>query len=134
MKSNRADGALAIFERVKASVIERLSEGDRTVEIVTLLHCPEVLSTAPKGQRERSYAHVGHWPDVICIDLPRFEKLPIEHQVGIFLHEFGHIGAPFAGEEGADRWVFEELGIALTYRGKKILQWVSASDIRKFGI
>ena len=131
---NKISEALDVFLRVKAFVIERLSGEDHTMDAVNLLHCGDVTASAPGGQRERSYAHVGHWPGTVCAELIKFAELSLEHQVGILLHEFGHLGDEFGGEQGADRWVFVELGVALEYRGALDLQWVSAADIERLGI
>jgi len=91
----------------------------------SLLHCGDIQKGFPAGGKERAYAHVGHWPDgTVCVDLPRFAKLSVEHQVGVILHELGHLARPDGGEKEADLWVFEALGIPIEYRGPKTLQWV----------
>lgn len=118
------------FNWVVAAVARNLPRSDRyaAIPLLAIENCPEVVKGAPSPSR--AYAHVGHLPGKLCVAAKRFERLPIEHKVGILLHEIGHVGS-HGGELAADAWVFGELGIAIRYRGKKRLQWVSAADIRR---
>jgi hypothetical protein len=71
--------------------------------------------------------HVGHRSGKVCASAAA-ARLPVEHVVGLFLHELGHPMAMAAWrrseQEDADRAVREFLGVRLRYRGPLLLQWV----------
>lgn len=73
------------------------------------------------AESPRVFAHVFHRRDrAICV-CREFEGLPLGHQVGILLHEIGHLMSN-GGEAEADLWVDDNLGIDIDYRST--LQWV----------
>ena len=80
----------------------------------------------------RQFAHVFHKRDTVCVT-PEFYDLPIPYQLGILLHELGHIGyGPTKhSEEDADRMAFYLSGVKVrrrTYRGMEQLEYVSSKD------
>lgn len=87
-------------------------------EIALEMACP--LADKDHAEAERFYAHTFHKPKTICV-ATAFAGLPPEHQIGILLHEFGHL---FGGmnEAEADLWVQKVLGIDIDY--VNTVQWV----------
>lgn len=77
-------------------------------------------------ESSRVYAHVFHILERICI-AKDFERLDEPFQLGILLHEFGHIAMASDLEDDADKWVREKLGIPLEYRNT--IQWVSMDEL-----
>jgi len=82
----------------------------------------------------RQFAHVFHKPKTICV-CPEFYNLPQSFQVGILLHEIGHLG--FGPEENhteneADRIAFYLSGVQVfrrRYAGMNRLETVRREDI-----
>jgi hypothetical protein len=72
--------------------------------------------------------HTNHRPGVICAD-GAISALPLNHLVGVLLHEFGHLAAG-ESEAAADQWPLARLGIPITYKGPLCLEWVSGNDLR----
>ena len=96
------------------------------------MQCDEAHCSDP-----RKIAHARHindqticWSHAVC-------GLPIEHQIGIALHEYGHILADESGcgndfdiEAAADLAVLQVFGIEIKYVGDLELQWVSEEALR----
>ena len=99
----------------RADVEELMCSPD---EIALNMACP--LADKDHAETERFYAHTFHKAKTICV-ATAFADLPPEHQIGILLHEFGHL---FGGmnEAEADLWVDEVLGIDISY--VNTIQWV----------
>lgn len=93
--------------------------------------CSEIADrkTRPGVQGRRAFMHVGHVEGRICVT-PEANRLAPGFLLGMFLHEFGHIGSGGDDTE-ADRWVFEHFGIPVTYRGPLTLEWVSDKALRR---
>lgn len=64
---------------------------------------------AEHHKSERQYAHVGHRKGTICIAYA-FNRLPLKLQLGILLHELGHL-AGAEGEDEADRLATKLFGV-----------------------
>jgi hypothetical protein len=88
--------------------------------------CDEAHAKSP-----RQYAHAeGCFNDTICW-AHLVARLANEHQIGICLHEYGHIINPGSSgdsvadlEMKADQAVLEAFGIEIQYVGPRELQWV----------
>lgn len=85
------------------------------------------LADQEHSRSRRSYAHVGHRRGRICV-AGAFYSLPMGHQLGLILHELGHMA--FKGrhtEAQADRAAVRRFGIPIRYRSTKRwgrrLQW-----------
>lgn len=78
-----------------------------------LVHCP--LADREHEQSRRQYAHVFHRQGVVCV-ADAFADLPHEHQLGIALHEVGHlIAGRHASERAATRAIEDASGIPVDY-------------------
>lgn len=63
----------------------------------------------------RQYAHTYHFANTICLSRA-FRSLPMEHKIGVLLHEIGHLLAgPNGTEERANELIYETLGIRIWY-------------------
>lgn len=78
----------------------------------------------------RAFMHVGHAARIICAWLPAVRLLPIENQVGLWIHEFGHLGSG-GGDDAADLWAKKRLGVSICYTGPLALEWVGPDAVRK---
>ena len=78
-------------------------------------------------ESKRQYAHVFHKQGVICVAREFFD-LPETHQLGILLHEAGHIWAgERAGEDAANRAAKRHSGVTVWYKdgphGERV-EWI----------
>lgn len=114
----------------------RTSEAFKIVQGVATLGEPSLadirrsactLIEADHEESERVFCHVFHEDGFICI-AEDFEDLSDEYQLGILLHEFGHLATGSGEERDADAWVREVLGIPLEY--KETLEWAELEDIQ----
>lgn len=94
----------------------------------------DVCSIAEKHNRQsaRQFAHVFHLKNTICV-APKFYSLPQGYQLGILLHECGHLALKGKGhsEEDADIEAFIISGAHIerrNYRGMKSLEYVAKPD------
>jgi len=97
------------------------------------VHCP--LADREHAASLRQYAHVFHRTNVICI-ASAFAGLPETHQLGIALHEVGHVLAgERASERAATRAVERESGIRIEYLDSSshgdALEWIAVRDKRQ---
>ena len=88
---------------------------------------------AAHEQSARQFAHTYHKPSVICWARAASD-LPVEHQLGILMHEYGHLLAgdkscEFEDEKAADLAVLDRFGIEITYVGPHEMQWVELGAI-----
>jgi len=96
-------------------------------------YCPQCDHAHQESPRQ--YAHTAHFPGTICWAHAIID-LPVEHQIGICLHEYGHVIAgdrdqsEFDDEADADQAVLEELGVEIKYLGDRELQWVDEETLR----
>ena len=100
--------------------------------IVKTFHLPKIRVTqaCPLVERDHSadsrvYAHVFHREWVICF-CKAYSELSLPHQVGVMLHEIGHVMSN-GGEAEADLWVDEQMGIDINF--KDTLQWVAPCKV-----
>jgi hypothetical protein len=101
---------------------------NRRLGNVLLRPCAEVRKNLRGAARARAFMHVGHTEGAVCFDAA-MRRLPLNHAVGILLHEFGHLGSG-GGEAEADQWVLAKLGIAIRYKGRLCLEWVDDKAVR----
>lgn len=104
------------------------SRAGRAPIFLVKVGCPDILRAHRRSRR--AYAHQGHGTSYLICVHPRLAGLSDGFALGILLHEIGHVATPGGTEQDADRWVFERLGIAITYRGPLRLEWVDPSKIR----
>lgn len=116
-------------EEVFVKVRDFASRADPKLADVVFTPCGSVRTGMRGKARSRSFMHVGHVPGTVCFHL-EMDKLPLNHIVGVILHEFGHIGSN-GGEAEADAWVVAKLGITLEYKGKLCLEWVPDEVVRR---
>jgi hypothetical protein len=78
-------------------------------------HCP--LADDEHKKSRRQYAHTFHRKNTICT-ADAFEDLPEENQLGILLHELGHLeaGAQRRGEAAANDAILQNTGIRVEYK------------------
>lgn len=80
----------------------------------------------------RQYAHTFHKDGVICV-AGEFDTLPEEVQLGILLHEVGHlIAGPDGTEEDANEAVEEDSGIEVFYEDTEFgeeLECIDEDDV-----
>ena len=120
---------MKLFDKIKKKLlpIGKLTEKDRSaITALKVQKCSDIDAEAgPRTVQERArmYAHVGHVPGVICI-ASDFEELPMTHQIGVLLHEIGHVLACKGGEPQADIACKEKLGVTIQYDGVLELQYV----------
>ena len=94
--------------------------------------CP--LAKKHHNESARQFAHVFHRKNTICVT-PEFYELPQIYQVGIMLHEIGHLELahdPKHTEKMADNYVENFTGIHIqrrTYRGLRNLESVKMMDL-----
>ena len=83
----------------------------------------------------RQYLHVGHIPGFICKALA-FDKIPLNHQLALLLHELGHLVIEKEhGEEEANEAAKEISGITIKYIpitpwGNR-LQFIPSEDLKR---
>lgn len=120
-----------LFQRVRAFVATRCQ---RLLKIEFNPLCREILAYRKSQSGDfkglRAFMHVGHHPSVVCAWLPAVRTLSISHQIGLYLHEFGHLGSN-AGDDQADAWVKRKFGIAICYTGPLGLEAVTRADAEK---
>ena len=79
----------------------------------------------------RVFCHVFHKDHGIICFSKAYKRLPIAHQIGIMLHEIGHVMAQeehgHGGEAEADLWVQEHCDIDLAF--KDTIQWVHPTEV-----
>lgn len=84
--------------------------------MVKIRQCRKVDIEHSKSKRQ--YAHVLHYPEVICV-ARAFYNLPYHHQLGIIFHELGHlIAIKEIGEhteKDADRMIEKYAGVKVKY-------------------
>lgn len=88
---------------------------------------------------KRQYAHVYHYQgsgvrgEIICV-VKDFDKLPIEHKMGILAHEIGHLIAGYEADEiTADIVARNTLGVRIRYKNSehgRNLQFLNKTDIK----
>jgi hypothetical protein len=81
----------------------------------------------PGKDGARAFMHVEGKNRVVCAAADA-GSLSESYQVGLLLHEFGHIGSD-GGEQAADEWVLENFSILIHYMGPLEIEWVSAKDL-----
>lgn len=118
---------ISLFRRVRTAVGRR---SPSMKQIRMDLGCPE--ARRDHDANPRYYCHAFHRRGKICC-AGAMVFLPKTYQVGILLHEFGHLGGG-RDELAADRWVMKRLGVPLLYRGPQSLEWASPEYIRKLGV
>lgn len=72
---------------------------------------------------KRSYAHVNHKPNTICVAGDFFD-LPLHYQKGILFHEIGHLLTRGGDEHDADKFMFDNFDIEIKYDNILELQYV----------
>jgi len=88
--------------------------------IKLFIGCPVIRQERKKSKR--AFCHVGHHKEAICC-APETARLPLNHIVGLLLHELGHL-ATGKGDLEADVWCAKVLGVPIQYKGKLHLEWV----------
>lgn len=119
----------AVFEAVHRWARAR---SRRVPALVLAVGCPRIA--ARRRHDPRAIMHVGHRGGKVCASA-RAAELPLEHVVGLFLHEIGHPMAMAvwgrSEQEDADAAVMRLLGVRLRYRGPLLLQWVPPATVRR---
>lgn len=126
LPSRPAEMIREVFARVHAWARHR----SRRVPALSLaVGCPKITSQRRRGD-PRAFCHVGCRAGKVCCSA-LVADLPLEHAVGLFLHELGHPMAWAAwrssDQHGADAAVRRFLGIRLRYSGPLLIQRVPAS-------
>jgi len=88
---------------------------------------------AAHDQEPRQLSHTYHRPKTICWARAITDQA-VEHQIGICLHEYGHLLAGDCGsvvddEAGADLAVLDRMGVEIRYVGPHELQTVELGDL-----
>lgn len=111
------------FARRKSSRVPRLS---------LFVGCQQILNR--RKHDKRSFCHVGHVAGKVCTVLAT-AKLPLKYIYGLMVHEISH---PLAQrlwgrseQSHADSAAAALLGLKIHYGGPLILQYLSASDVKK---
>ena len=97
-----------------------------------ILNCPEIVRFRKYNQGKpglRALMHTFHEKNAICA-LSVAGQLADGFVIGLFLHEFGHLGSG-GGEREADRWILDNFGIRIQYVGELDLEWVDDWVIRR---
>lgn len=105
------------FEQARDLVSRKFSE---MVGVELRIGCPDIDMRRKNGSA-RSYMHVNHWPNTICVH-PAAELLPARNLWGLYLHEFGHLLDP-GGEGEANQVINDAFGIRILY-GEDMLQFI----------
>lgn len=95
--------------------------------------CPDAAKEHQNSRRQ--YAHVFHRQGVICVT-KAFWTLPDQYQLGLLLHESGHLlVGPRGGEEAANRAAKRRSGITIWYRENtpygENLEWIRREDVSR---
>lgn len=86
------------------------------------------LAERDHAEDPRVFAHVFcRRAGTICL-CKDFDLLPLGHQIGIIIHEIGHLMSK-GGEAEADLWVQDNLDVDIEF--KNLIQWV---DPRAIGL
>lgn len=101
--------------------------------MIKLRHCREVDTDHKRSCRQ--YAHTYHYKNTICV-AKEFFDLPIKNQIGLVVHEIGHIlvGKANHPERMADRLANKFFGIKVRYSDSihgKHLQYLNSLDMQK---
>lgn len=120
------------------SVWNRLSLGELDlVECLKMNTCGMIDREAGKRKTydtKRRYAHVGHKAYTVCV-ASDFIWLPIGKQLGIMLHEIGHILCPDdSSDAAADIAIKSRFNVIIEYDPPYDIQIVSDDVIAKFCI
>lgn len=97
-------------------------------------HCS--LADKDHRCRKRQYAHTWHYgSNIICV-AKAFYRLPLSHQMGLLVHEIGHLllGSEEHEEYEADLAAMEKFGITVRYKDSRygdFLQYLDGKDILK---
>lgn len=91
-------------------------------------HCPQ--ADREHAESERQHCHVGHLPGKVCY-ASAADDLPLGHQLGLVLHEFGHL--VLQGKDMRRPWKWNEqdasdaggqlVGLSVPFRGELTLEW-----------
>ncbi len=89
------------------------------------------------GLHKRQYAHVGHIKDIICVS-KEFYRLPIQHSIGIIVHEVGHLltmkYSRSNNERDANRMAKQYFGVSVKYIDTKYgnrLEYISLATAKR---
>lgn len=125
---NLSDERLSsVFLKVRSFV---KSKTGKLGSVRPLVSCSEISLLRRSNRNylgDRAFMHMGHMPKTVCM-VRQAASLSDGHLVGLFLHEFGHLGGG-AAEPEADAWVLKNLGIKILYRGPMDLQWVDRAVV-----
>lgn len=82
-------------------------------------------------ESDRQYCHVGHRPHTVCF-AGAISKLPLSYQLGLAVHELGHMILQGPNMDGPKRRYTEgdandaggrAVGIKVHFKGPKTLEW-----------
>jgi hypothetical protein len=125
---NLADERLGqVFLKVRAFVSRKTGKHGKVRPLVS---CGDIFLLRRTNRNylgDRAFMHIGHYPRTICM-VRQAASLSDSHLVGLFLHEFGHLGGG-SDEPAANAWVKKALGVEIEYRGPMDLQWVSRTAV-----
>jgi hypothetical protein len=127
---NLADERLShVFQKVRAFV---QAKAGKFGKVRPLVSCSDILLMRRTNRDylgDRAFMHMGHYPRTICM-VRQAASLSDAHLVGLFLHEFGHLGGG-GDEPAANAWVKKALGIEILYKGPMDLQWVNRAAVEQ---
>ncbi len=119
------------YAQVHDAVVERLREtGAQPAWLADFSahHCAQ--ADREHEESERQHCHVGHLPGKVCY-ASAADGLPLEHQLGLVLHEFGHLC--LQGKDMSIPWKWNEqdasdaggrlVGVQVPFRGRLTLEW-----------
>ena len=124
------------LQKIFAVVRAFVAQADGSLLFARLkVGCPEIAKSRQGTDLKslRSFMHVGHLRGTICAwpGVEQFAKGDYEgYLTGLLLHEFGHLGSD-GGERDADRWIFENFGIRIHYKGELDVEWVDEFALRR---
>jgi hypothetical protein len=118
-----------VFLKVRAFVS---AKAGKLGKVRPLVSCSDIFLLRRTNRNylgDRAFMHMGHYPSTICM-VRQAASLSDAHLVGLFLHEFGHLGGG-VDEPAANAWVKRVLGIEIAYKGPMDLQWVGREVVSR---
>ena len=91
----------------------------------------QIKNSDGSGKAWRNFMHTAHFDNTICAHPHAESEVTMGHQVGLLLHEFGHLICDLTGTKNtqacADRMIKKHFGITIQYTEPGRLQYAEVA-------